>query len=68
MTRLEKIEIEKGALTGVIEDALKAYYESRNEIYGENSTRDVSLMDMALVGMKLLKREGLSPIWTRARR
>lgn len=61
LTRLEKIEIEKGALTGVIEDALKAYYESRNEIYGENSTRDVSLMDMALVGMKLLKKRGLIP-------
>ena len=61
LTRLEKIEIEKGALTGVIEDALKAYYDAREEVYGKDSTRDVSLMDMALCGMKLLKKRGLIP-------
>ena len=61
LTRLEKIEIEKGILSETIENALELYYESRNEIYGENSTRDVSLMDMALVGMKLLKKRGLIP-------
>lgn len=61
LTRLDKVEIEKSALTKTIEDALSLYYESRNEIYGENSTRDVSLMDMALVGMKLLKKRGMSP-------
>ena len=33
LTRLEKIEIEKGALTKTIEDALKLYYDSRDE-YG----------------------------------
>lgn len=61
LTRLEKIEIEKGALTGVIEDALKAYYDARDEIYGKDTTRDVSLMDMALCGMKLLKKRGQIP-------
>ncbi len=61
LTRLEKIEIEKGALSKTIEDALALYYESREEIYGKDSTRDVSLMDMALVGMKLLKKKGLIP-------
>ncbi|MCQ4023096.1 MULTISPECIES: phosphoribosylformylglycinamidine synthase [unclassified Ruminococcus] len=61
LTRLENIEIEKGALTGVIEDALKAYYDAREELYGKDSTRDVSLMDMALCGMKLLKKRGLIP-------
>ncbi len=61
LTRLEKIEIEKGILSETIENALKLYYESRDEIYGKNSSRDVSLMDMALVGMKLLKKRGLIP-------
>ena len=61
LTKLEKIEIEKGALTGVIEDALKAYYDARDEVYGKDSTRNVSLMDMALCGMKLLKKRGLIP-------
>lgn len=61
LTRLEKIEIEKGALTAVIEDALKEYYSARDEIYGKDSTRDVSLMDMALAGMKLLRKRGQIP-------
>ncbi len=61
LTRLEKIEIEKGVLSTAIENALAEYYASRDEIYGENSTRDVSLMDMALTGMKLLRKRGLIP-------
>ncbi len=61
LTRLEKIEIEKSELTKTIEDALALYYESRDEIYGKDSTRDVSLMDMALVGMKLLRKRGMIP-------
>ncbi|GHU81427.1 phosphoribosylformylglycinamidine synthase [Clostridia bacterium] len=61
LTRLEKIEIEKGALSGVIEAALKEYYDAREEIYGKDSTRDVSLMDMALAGMKLLRKRGQIP-------
>ena len=61
LTKLEKIEIEKGQLSDVIENALQAYYDARNEVYGENSTRDVSLMDMALMGMKLLRKRGQIP-------
>ncbi|MCH5300610.1 MAG: phosphoribosylformylglycinamidine synthase [Ruminococcus sp.] len=61
LTRLDKIEIEKNALGSVIENALKAYYDARDEIYGKDTNRDVSLMDMALAGMKLLKKRGLIP-------
>ena len=61
LTKLNKIEIEKSALGAVIEDALKAYYEAREEIYGKDTDRNVSLMDMALAGMKLLKKRGLIP-------
>ncbi len=61
LTRLDKIEIEKGALSKTIEDALALYYESRDEIYGKDTDRDVSLMDMALVGMKLLRKRGMIP-------
>ncbi len=61
LTRLEKIEIEKGQLTEVIEKALQEYYDARTELYGENTDRDVSLMDMALTGMKLLRKRGLIP-------
>ncbi len=61
LTRLEKIEIEKGELSKTIEDALQLYYDSRDEIYGKDTNKDVSLMDMALAGMKLLKKRGLIP-------
>lgn len=61
LTKLEKIEIEKGALSTAIENALQAYYNARNEVYGEDTIRDISLMDMALIGMKLLKKQGLIP-------
>lgn len=57
-TRLDKIEIEKGKISGVIEDALQAYYDAREEVYGETD-RPVSLMDMAVMGMKVLRKRGL---------
>ena len=61
LTKLNKIEIEKSALSSVIEDALQAYYDTRNEVYGEDTDRNISLMDMALMGMKALKKRGLIP-------
>ncbi len=61
LTRLDKIEVEQGALGKVIEEALQEYYDTRSEVYGENTDRIVSLMDMALIGMKSLKKKGLIP-------
>ena len=61
LTRLSEIEIEKAALGNVIEDALKEYYATRDEVYGKDTKRIVSLMDMALMGMKSLKKKGMIP-------
>lgn len=61
LTRLDKIEVEKSALGSVIEDALQEYYNTRNQVYGKDTKRIVSLMDMALIGMKSLKKKGLIP-------
>ena len=61
LTRLSEIEIEKAALGKVIEDALNEYYATRDEVYGKDTNRIVSLMDMALMGMKSLKKKGLIP-------
>ena len=61
LTQLENIEVEQSALGKVIEDALQEYYDTRNEVYGKDSNRIVSLMDMALIGMKSLKKKGLIP-------
>ena len=62
LTRLESVEVEQGALTGVIEDALQAYMEARREVYGDRlEKKNVSLMDMATMGMRLLKKQGRIP-------
>ena len=54
-TRLENIKIQQSAVSGALEDALKAYYDARHEVYGDTD-RPVSLMDMAVIGMKLLRK------------
>lgn len=59
-TRLNRITVEPSALSTVIEDALAAYYHARDEVYGRTD-RPVSLMDMAVIGMKLLRKRGLIP-------
>ncbi len=61
LTRLDKVEVEKSALGKVIEDALAEYYATRDEVYGKDTQRIVSLMDMALIGMKSLKKKGMIP-------
>lgn len=61
LTKLEKIEVEPSDISSVIEGALQAYYAARDELYGEDAKRDICLMDMALVGMKLLRKRGLIP-------
>lgn len=61
LTRLDKVEVEKAALGKVIEDALAEYYSVRDEVYGKDTNRIVSLMDMALIGTKSLKKKGMIP-------
>ncbi len=56
-TSLESIEIQKGQISHAIEQALKAYYDTRNIVYGETD-RPVSLMDMAVIGAKLMRKQG----------
>ena len=60
LTRLDKIEVERSALSDAVEEALGAYYAARDEVYGKTD-RPVSLMDMAVIGMKLLKKRGRIP-------
>ena len=60
LTRLESIRVERSAVGSAIEDALKAYYEAREEVYGKED-RPVTLMDMAVIGMKLLRKRGRIP-------
>lgn len=60
LTRLENIEIEKSEITKAIEKALGEYLDARKEYY-ENKDKDISLMDMACIGAKVLRKRGKIP-------
>ena len=60
LTRLESIRVERSAISSAVEDALKTYYDARKEVYGKED-RPVTLMDMAVIGMKLMRRRGRIP-------
>lgn len=57
-TSIDKIEIEKSKYSIAIEKALLRYMEARAFVYGE-SERDINLMDMAVIGMKEMRKKGL---------
>jgi phosphoribosylformylglycinamidine synthase len=59
-TYLEEIEI--AGMNDAIKNALDLYEEARREVYGDAAeTRPRSLMDMATIGAKALKKRGLIP-------
>lgn len=50
--------MEEGAFTAPISKALKEYEETRIHIYGKDTKRPVTLMDMATAAVKALRKEG----------
>jgi len=56
LTRIDEATFEEG--TAPVERAWQAYFASREKVYGPASTRPVTLMDIALMGMKELKKTG----------
>ena len=61
LTRLEEIAVEDGPLKQAVEAALQQYLATREELYGPDTKRPVSLMDMATIGAKSLRKKGLVP-------
>ncbi|NLP48369.1 MAG: phosphoribosylformylglycinamidine synthase [Clostridiales bacterium] len=59
-TKLEEIEIEEGALSAAIEEALQNYLAVRAEVYGQKE-KDISLMDLATIATKAMKKRGELP-------
>jgi len=57
-TEIINMEIEEGKLREVFEQALKEYLASRKYVYGDNP-KPVTLMDMATINMKEIKKKGL---------
>ncbi len=62
LTQLGKIEIEDAPSLKRAKKALESYHEARDFVYGKmKSEKPVSLMDIATMGVRLLKRKGLIP-------
>ena len=60
-TNLENIEIPEGALSADLKRAFALYEDTRRKVYGEAAvSRPLSLMDMAVIGTKFLKKQGLA--------
>ncbi|MBU3181943.1 phosphoribosylformylglycinamidine synthase [Clostridium psychrophilum] len=56
-TVIEDVHIEEGKYSKPIKMAYKEYLDTRDFVYGETS-RDVTLMDMAIIGLKDLRKKG----------
>jgi phosphoribosylformylglycinamidine synthase len=60
LTAIEGVEIEDTALNGPVCTAFETYMRAREFIYGDDAdARDISLMDIALMGMRELLKKGV---------
>lgn len=57
-TKIEDVKFEDGEYVIPIKRAYKEYLNSREYVY-ENKEKDITLMDLAVIGMKELRKEGL---------
>lgn len=57
LTKIENVEIEEGKFSDPIKTAYEEYKKSRDFVYGETD-RDECLMDIAVIGMKELRKSG----------
>lgn len=58
MTQIDDVEIIPGVYTKPIQEAYDKYMAARDYVYGEATERPVTLMDIAVIGMKKLRAEG----------
>jgi len=60
LTKIEEVNIREGHFSEPVKTAFDCYQASRARVYGDKLvTRDICLMDIALMGMKELKMAGL---------
>ena len=58
-TAIDMVDIEDGYFSPSITRAYNQYLKDRENVYGGATIRDVTLMDLAVIGMKELRKEGL---------
>ena len=57
-TILKDISIDQGPFSEVLKQSLNEYELSRHAVYGLNTTRPMTLMDLATIGVKELRKNG----------
>ncbi len=57
-TELKNVEFEEGYYNGLITDTYNDYLKVRKEVFGERKDKYVCLMDLALMAMRKLKKDG----------
>jgi phosphoribosylformylglycinamidine synthase len=56
MSKIAEVSFDEG--TEVIQETYNTYLATREEVYGANTDRPITLMDIALMGMKELRKSG----------
>ncbi|HHX49855.1 MAG TPA: phosphoribosylformylglycinamidine synthase, partial [Clostridia bacterium] len=60
LTPLEEVVIEEGAFNQPVQAAYQNYLQDRSIVYGDEGP-DLCLMDLAVLGMKKMRKQGLLP-------
>lgn len=58
LTCIDSVEFEKGKYSDIIKNTFEDYKATREDIYKGRNDKDVCLMDVALLAMKALKKQG----------
>ncbi len=58
LTCIDSVEFEEGKYSDIIKDTFNDYKTTREDIYKGRDDKDVCLMDVALLAMKALKKQG----------
>lgn len=58
LTELKDIKVEDGPYAGLFKKSLQNYTDMRTEMYAGRTDKPVCLMDMAVIGIKYLKKHG----------
>ena len=58
-TELETVKIDAGRYHDLFENTYNDYLETRKDVYGDRKDKYVCLMDLALMAMKKIKKDGL---------
>jgi phosphoribosylformylglycinamidine synthase len=60
-TKLEDVQIDDSVYTEPVQEAFDLYKKDRDFVYGKDTKRPITLMDMACLATKKLKKEGKIP-------